>query len=225
MTENEKLRALLAEAQVALQGVAAYDANPDVSWTLTKEDCRDALDRIDAALAEPVAECARCETLRDLADKAAWAQGDAQRRMIEAQKQRDEARAEVERLRSLKPVGTYSLDWNHEQERLRLTAERDAAKAEIDSLRLALEGAENSIKAHQEHEVRLKAELFDFLQDARQRGKTVERERIRRQVEEFARMAPIGPDEMETISEYDSDGWWHADDVLAVVLDEMENKS
>ena len=30
----------------------------------------------------------------------------------------DEARAEVERLRSLKPIGTYSLDWNHEQERM-----------------------------------------------------------------------------------------------------------
>jgi hypothetical protein len=53
--------------------------------------------RIDAALAEPVVECARCETLRDLADKAAWAQGDAQRRMIRAQTQRDEARAEVRR--------------------------------------------------------------------------------------------------------------------------------
>lgn len=54
MTEVEKLRALLAEARVALQGVAAYDASPDVSWTLTKEFCRDAIDRIDAALAEPV---------------------------------------------------------------------------------------------------------------------------------------------------------------------------
>lgn len=45
-------------------------------------------------------------------------------------KERDELRAEVERLRSLKPIGTYSLDWNHEQERKRLTAERDAARAE-----------------------------------------------------------------------------------------------
>jgi hypothetical protein len=58
-------------------------------------------DRIKAALAEPVAECARCETLQDIADKAAWAQGDAQRRMIKAQQQRLEARAEVERLKPL----------------------------------------------------------------------------------------------------------------------------
>ena len=57
--------------------------------------------RIDAALAEPAEACTRCETLRELADNAAAEQGIAQRRMMEAQRDRDEARAEVERLRAL----------------------------------------------------------------------------------------------------------------------------
>lgn len=38
---------------------------------------------------------ARCETLRDLADVAAYEQGVAQRRMMDAQRERDEARAEA----------------------------------------------------------------------------------------------------------------------------------
>lgn len=42
---------------------------------------------------------ARCKTLRELADQAAAEQGLAQRRMTEAQVARDEARAEVERLK------------------------------------------------------------------------------------------------------------------------------
>lgn len=42
---------------------------------------------------------ARCETLRELADQAAAEQGLAQRRMMEAQQERDEARAEATRLR------------------------------------------------------------------------------------------------------------------------------
>ena len=87
-TENEKLRALLAEARVALQGVAAYDANPDVSWTLTKEDCRDALDRIDAALAEPVVDPVQ-----------AWKDANGYNDLLAAYSstitERDEARAEV----------------------------------------------------------------------------------------------------------------------------------
>ena len=95
---EEKLRALLAEARVALQGVAAYDANPDVSWTLTKEDCRDALDRIDAALAEPVVECARCVTAREAFHEATRLRSGIQQARIKAENERDEARAEVERL-------------------------------------------------------------------------------------------------------------------------------
>lgn len=121
MTENEKLRALLAEAQSGLMCDRYREA-----W----ERCDCAVcavkTRIDAALAEPVGECARCETLRDLADKAAWAQGDAQRRMIEAQKQRDESRAEVERLSTALTQET----------RLSLHTQRqlDEARAEVDRL-------------------------------------------------------------------------------------------
>ena len=64
--------------------------------------------RIDAALAEPV---------------------------VDYQRQRDEARAEVERLRSLKPIGTYSLDWNHEQERM--TVARAAYQRGAEAMREA----------------------------------------------------------------------------------------
>ena len=101
MTENEKLRALLAEARVALQGVAAYDANPDVSWTMTKEDCRDALDRIDAALAEPVepseSEYAMHARIRADYDKTVADSWRAHSAKLESE--RDEARAEVKRLK------------------------------------------------------------------------------------------------------------------------------
>jgi methylphosphotriester-DNA--protein-cysteine methyltransferase len=97
MTENEKLRALLAEAREWVRTFGEAGCPADQCEECAAAD--EMVQRIDAALAEPVGECARCETLRDLADKAAWAQGDAQRRMIEEQKQRDEARAEVERLK------------------------------------------------------------------------------------------------------------------------------
>lgn len=50
-------------------------------------------------------------------------------------RERDEARAAVELLRSLTPSGTYSMDWHHEQERQRLTRERDEARAEVERLR------------------------------------------------------------------------------------------
>lgn len=53
-------------------------------------------------------------------------------------KQRDELRHEVERLRAWKPVGTYSMEWNHEQERLRLVAEVEKLKLEVKNLTLAL---------------------------------------------------------------------------------------
>jgi len=104
MTEVEKLRALLAEAQNVLMHSFAQGLDDPHA-------CSNMAAHINAALAEPVAECARCETLRDLADKAAWAQGDAQRRMIEAQTQRDEGRAEVERLQAeLTRVGRVEFD-------------------------------------------------------------------------------------------------------------------
>jgi hypothetical protein len=113
-----------------------FEAEDEVCKCNACERYRSIIARIDAALAEPVVEChkerdtawfagyeegkalaenmkaeadARCETLRDLADKAAWAQGDAQRRMIEAQKQRDEARAEVERLQGAYQRGAEAM--------------------------------------------------------------------------------------------------------------------
>ena len=45
--------------------------------------------------------CSRCETLRDLADSAAFEQGVAYRRLLNSQAAHREALAEVERLRKL----------------------------------------------------------------------------------------------------------------------------
>lgn len=52
MDENKRLRELLAEAIHALQGVAEYDTDPDKSWTITKEACRDSLENIAVGLKE-----------------------------------------------------------------------------------------------------------------------------------------------------------------------------
>jgi hypothetical protein len=151
MNEIEKLRALLAEAHDRLRK-ARY-----LTPVTMSEQIGDLVGRIDAALAEPVGECARCETLRDLADKAAWAQGDAQRRMIEAQKQRDEARSEVERLRALfdltrhQVADALGVDRGHgwtalsiearqiQQARIKAEAERDEARAEVERLKGVLD--------------------------------------------------------------------------------------
>jgi hypothetical protein len=62
-----------------------------------------------------------------------WAAWEAS--YLQLEKQRDEARAEVERLRSLKPIGTYSMDWNHEQERVNTA--RAAFKRGADAMREA----------------------------------------------------------------------------------------
>ncbi len=52
MDENKRLRELLAEATHALQCVAEYDIDPDKSWTITKEACRDSLENIAVGLKE-----------------------------------------------------------------------------------------------------------------------------------------------------------------------------
>ncbi len=90
MTENQRLRKLLSEARDCLLGAQGV-------WRERNEDtyadsASELTDRIDAALAEPVADCSRCEKLRELADIAAAEQGLAQRRMMEAQRERDKAR-------------------------------------------------------------------------------------------------------------------------------------
>jgi hypothetical protein len=94
MNENEKLRAMLAEA--LNQHAHCLPCIPDCIWT-----------RIDVALAEPVAACARCETLRAEALDAIRAKEEAERQTIAARNERYaaaswvvEARAEVERLKA-----------------------------------------------------------------------------------------------------------------------------
>jgi hypothetical protein len=120
MTENEKLRALLEEAREVLLPLA--DAEPiaefinGIDATLAEpseqEETEHAMHmRIRTGYDKTIADAwrakvaevererdearARCEKLRELADMAAAEQGLAQRRMMEAQQERDKARAEA----------------------------------------------------------------------------------------------------------------------------------
>lgn len=86
--------------------------------------CDEITEERDKALRERDEARARCETLRELADVAALEQGLAQRRMMEAQRERDEAQARV-----------IDAALIHAE----LVRERDEARAELDGLRLQIE--------------------------------------------------------------------------------------
>jgi hypothetical protein len=95
MTENEKLRALLAEAREALVRAENRMMSPP-------HQVPEATSRIDAALAEPVVECARCEEtehamhLRIRAGYDKTIADSWRAKVAEVERERDEARAEVE---------------------------------------------------------------------------------------------------------------------------------
>ena len=130
MTENEKLRALLAEAQYGLRTYAKDEHGGSLSQGAA-EWLADVHHRIDAALAESVVD-------DDIDADLRMHKEDRLRLRTEnlrLTRERDEARAEVERLRSLKPIGTYSLDWNHEQERM--TVARAAYQRGAEAMREA----------------------------------------------------------------------------------------
>jgi predicted RNase H-like nuclease (RuvC/YqgF family) len=163
MGQVEKLRALLAEAHDRLRK-ARY-----LTPVTMSEQIGDLVGRIDAALAEPVEGCERCEEtehqmhLRVRASYDKTIADSWRAKVAEVERERDEAwvkidrlnrtvtelREELEKLHRLVPIGTYSIDWNREQERLRLTEERNAALKEVDILRDALASAENSLAALQ----------------------------------------------------------------------------
>ena len=120
---EEKLRALLAEARERI-GYCPCGSG-------LCEQPADMVRRIDAALAEPVED-------DDIDADLRMHKEDRLRLRTEnlrLTRERDEARAEVERLRSLKPIGTYSLDWNHEQERM--TVARAAYQRGAEAMREA----------------------------------------------------------------------------------------
>ena len=158
MSEVEKLRALLAEARGLIDRnrlvLGEYETPREVA-AIRKA--------IDAALAEPVAECARCETLRELADTAAAEQGLAQRRMMEAQKQRDEAVAafhEATRLRSGIQQARIKAENERDEARAALAAELPAAwREDIESLNECLERVGRERDESRAEVERLQAEL------------------------------------------------------------------
>ena len=156
MTENEKLRALLAEALDAMHceddgdGITSHRCGRCDEFVDRNDKVRD---RINAALAEPVVECARCETLRDLADKAAWAQGDAQRRMIRAQTQRDEARSELNFIQK-----EYAKANASDLTRDALAMQNAALKLGLDRVMAERDEAESELTLHKQDRLRLRAE-------------------------------------------------------------------
>ncbi len=94
MTENEKLRALLAEARETLFDLGKKSADGWHYNTGMAQHERKAADlhaRIDAALAEPPAECPTCAVSKAFHDVAI-----AEKRMAEFQL--NAARAEIQRL-------------------------------------------------------------------------------------------------------------------------------
>ena len=123
MSEAEKLRALLAEARERI-GYCPCGSG-------LCEQPADMVRRIDAALAEPVADYDIDADLRMHKEDRLRLRTEN----LRLTRERDEARAEVERLRSLKPIGTYSLDWNHEQERM--TVARAAYQRGAEAMREA----------------------------------------------------------------------------------------
>ena len=145
MTENEKLRALLAEARVLC------DYNVDAQGR------RELRARIDAALAEPVVDPVQ-----------AWKDANGYDDLLAAYSstitERDETRAEVERLRALfdltrhQVADALGVDRGHgwtalsiearqiQQARIKAEAERDKARAEVERLRYALKGMVNTCR-------------------------------------------------------------------------------
>lgn len=77
----------------------------------------------------------------------------------------DEARAEVERLTRERDAYKKAKSENDE----RFMLERDAARAEVEHLRLALAGAETSIRAEQMAQERLKDDIKQLVKEAAER--------------------------------------------------------
>jgi len=114
---------------------------------------RDALALQNAALV------ARCETLRQLADCAAAEQGLANRRMMQAQAERDQLREELARLHRLAPIGTYTVSLPHEQEIQRLSGEKYTWQARAELAEEAANGLREALRAAEKRELQSLAEL------------------------------------------------------------------
>ena len=138
MTENQKLRTLLAEARAITQdslesNTTGFDEEFKVCRCDSCERYRSIIRRIDAALAEPVRGCESCgdKTYLELLDDN-----------VRVRAERDEARAEVERLgKALTQETQLSLSTQRQLDEARAEVERLQKrlgdKAELSSKKLA----------------------------------------------------------------------------------------
>ena len=145
MSEIEKLRALLAEAREIARSVRNAGSLPYAQWSRDQHEADSVVDRIDAALAEPVSpvwsENARLDTMwqqlvrerdeaRDVAERNARDCAHLRQSAITLERERDEAVAafhEATRLRS-----------GIQQARIKAEDERDEARAEVERLQAEL---------------------------------------------------------------------------------------
>ena len=162
MSEIEKLRALLAEARIITQdsldsNTTGFDEEFKVCHCDSCERYRSIIQRIDAALAEPVRGCESCgdKTYREVLDDN-----------VRVRAERDEARAQIEQMnleaadvrrlarsmaedafRKRDEAQERAEERNDEANRLQrylnmAAKERDEARAEVEKLRRALELSE-----------------------------------------------------------------------------------
>jgi hypothetical protein len=103
MTENEKLRALLAEAREVARAVRNTGSLPYAQWSRDQHEADSFMERIDAALAEPVVDPVQ-----------AWKDANGYNDLLAAYSptitERDEARAEVERLKEANRLLRHDAD-------------------------------------------------------------------------------------------------------------------
>jgi len=144
MTENEKLREMLSEAAPCIDRSAAGCLTTKTLREVKPGECSCVACDIEKVLQQPPVPCPTCDVSKAFHDVAV-----AERNLFRVQ--RDSAIQDLKRLQEMKPIGTYSMDWNHEQERIQW---KEKYEELCDDLRL-----------HKEERIRLRSENLRLSQE------------------------------------------------------------